>query len=74
MYSNSNTNLSSHLSIVKYYDGFNSIEFANAVEFRDDRTPIVNEVVPAFGDVYGGYEIAIKGVNLGFELPIISID
>ena len=74
VYSDSSPNLTSHFSTVSYYDGFNSVNFTNAVEFRDDRTPIVNEVVPAFGDVYGGYEIVIKGVNLGFGQQIVLID
>lgn len=59
---------------MSYYDGFNSINFSNAVEFRDDRTPIVDGVSPAYGDVYGGYEIVINGANLGFGQQTILVD
>lgn len=63
----------SHSSSFTYNDGFNSRVF-NSIEFRQDRTPTVQSVVPAYGDIFGGYNITLTGTNLGFGSATILID
>lgn len=72
--SSSTATLSSTTSAVTYYDGANTKAFSNAIEFRSDQTPIVQSVVPPYGDIFGGYTITISGSNLGFAPATILID
>ena len=44
------------------------------IEFRQDHTPTVQSVVPAYGDTFGGYNITLTGTNLGFTGAVILID
>lgn len=44
------------------------------MEFRQDHTPTVLQVVPPYGDIFGGYQITLTGTNLGFAPPTILID
>lgn len=57
-----------------YQDGFNNVSFSNAIEFRQDKTPIVETISPAYGDIFGGYDLTLTGQNLGFGTPTILID
>lgn len=66
--------INSTRSSVTYYDGANSKTFSNVIEFRQDQTPIVQSVVPPYGDIFGGYTITISGSNLGFAPATILID
>lgn len=43
-------------------DGANTQTFANVIEYREDKTPIVTGVTPGKGDVFGNYDITITGI------------
>ena len=57
-----------------YQDGANTFSYSNIVEFRQDRTPIVNTLSQTTGDVFGGYLITLNGNYLNFSTPSIAID
>ena len=57
-----------------YNDGLNSQTFNNAIEFRQDKTPIVTSVSPRYGGIAGGYDITLTGTNLDVATATISID
>ena len=64
-----NIDLTSVVSPVTYVDPFNSIVLASsaAVEYRQDNTGTIDSVVPPYGDIFGGYDIVLKGTNLDFS-------
>lgn len=66
--------ISSTQSSVYYFDGANTKAFSNAIEFRQDQTPVVQSVVPPYGDIFGNYNITISGTNLGFASATVLID
>lgn len=59
-------------------DGHNTYTFTNAVEYRQDKTPIVTTARNANnkpnGDVFGNYDITISGTSLDVGTPKIMID
>ena len=55
-------------------DGITTQTFANAIEYREDKTPIVTGVTPDSGDVFGGYDITITGNYLDVGTPKVNID
>ena len=74
VFSNQTPSLSSQASTITYNDGLNTRSFNNAAVFTSAATPTVTEVVPPYGDIFGGYTIAIKGTNLGFGPANVLID
>ena len=44
-----------------FNDGYNTFDFTDVIEYRQDKTPIIDTVSPANGDVFGGYEITLTG-------------
>jgi hypothetical protein len=44
------------------------------VEFRQDRTPVVDALSRTTGDVFGGYNLTLTGSYLNFSTPAVSID
>lgn len=67
------SNLTSLFSIVYYQDGYNNISLSNKIEFREDKTPIIEAVIPSYGDVFGGYSLVMTGSNL-IGSPSVLID
>lgn len=61
-------------SQIIYEDGGNTFTLANSIEFREDRTPIVNTLSKLNGDVFGGYDLTLTGINLNFATPTVTID
>lgn len=55
-------------------DGANTQTFANAIEYRDDSTPIVTGVTPDKGDVFGNYDITLTGTSFDKGTPKVMID
>lgn len=69
------TDVTSHTSDLIFNDGLDTpITFSDAVIYKDDHTPIVTEVSPRNGDVFGGYSLTLTGTNLDFDTPVIMID
>lgn len=66
--------LASQTADVIYYDGFNTKTFAGALEYRQDKTPIVTSVSPRYGDIFGGYTLNLTGTNLDAGTAVIKID
>lgn len=64
----------SQFATVTYKDGYNSLSFSNALEFRQDHTPTVDSVSPSYGDIFGGYQITIRGSYLNFGTQVVLID
>jgi hypothetical protein len=62
------------MSDVIYQDGYNNYTITGGIEYRSDRTPIVQTVTPRYGTILGGYNITINGSNLGFGAPNVLID
>lgn len=58
----------------EFNDGFNTFTFSNAIEYRQDGTPIITSVTPANGDVFGGYNITIGGSYLDIGAVSVMID
>jgi hypothetical protein len=54
IYSTATATLASTTVDVIYHDGQNSQTFANALEFRQDHTPVVTAVSPRYGTIAGG--------------------
>ena len=52
-----------------FSDGFNTFTFNNAIEYREDKTPIVDTISPSTGDVFGGYNITLTGSYLDIGTP-----
>ena len=68
-------NIVSHtIASAIFDDGHNTFTFANAIEYRQDKTPKVNTVAPRNGDVFGGYTITLAGENLDAGTATIMID
>ena len=57
-----------------YNDGLNSQTFNNAIEFRQDKTPIVTSVSPRYGAITGGYDLTLTGTNLDVAAATVTID
>ena len=51
------TTISSHFADVVFEDGYNTYTFTNAIQYREDATPVVQTVSPKNGDVFGQYNI-----------------
>ena len=66
--------MASQSSDVVYNDGLNSQTFTNAIEFRQDKTPIVTSVSPRYGDINGGYTLTLTGTNLDAASATVTID
>ena len=66
--------LASFTSDVVYNDGANTFTYAGGVEFREDRTPLVQTLSQTTGDVFGGYDITLNGQYLDIGTPHILID
>ncbi len=74
IYSTLSATLASQTADVVYVDGFNTKTFTNAIEYREDHTPVVTSVSPRYGDVFGNYIITLTGTNLNAGAAVISID
>lgn len=48
--------------------------FNGALSYRSDKTPKVTSVSQKNGDVFGGYNLTITGVNLNLGTPTVVID
>ena len=48
--------LTSFQSDLVFDDGITTQTFASAIEYRQEKTPIVTGVTPDKGDVFGGYD------------------
>jgi hypothetical protein len=68
------TDFTANPSSIIYEDGGNTFTLSNGIEFREDKTPIVNSISKLNGDVFGGYSITLTGVNLNFATPTVTID
>lgn len=66
--------MTSNFADITYQDGVNTFTYTNAVEFREDHTPIVGMLSRTTGDVFGGYNLTLNGDNLNFEVPTVTID
>lgn len=67
-------NIASYSTDILFNDGLNTKTFTSALEYRNDKTPVVKNVSPKNGDVYGGYDITITGDYLNLDTPIVNID
>jgi hypothetical protein len=63
--------LTSQATGMVYSDGYSTFNLSSLLYFRSDRTPIVTSVSPAYGDIFGGYNLTLTGSNLGFASNII---
>ena len=59
---------------VEFDDGFNTFTFNNVIEYRQDKTPIIDTVTPSTGDVFGGYTITLAGSYLDIGSASVIID
>lgn len=59
---------------ITFQDGANTFTYTNAIEFREDHTPVVAMLSRTTGDVFGGYNLTLNGDNLNFEVPTVAID
>lgn len=50
---------------VMFNDGYNQYTWTNAVEYRQDATPVVSTVSPSTGSVKGSETITLTGSYLG---------
>lgn len=66
--------VTSFVSDLIFDDGLTTQTFANAVDYRKDKTPIVTSVSPKNGDVFGGYNITITGTYFDLSTPTVHID
>ena len=64
----------SQYATITYKDGFNTKNYTNALQFRHDRTPVVDSIYPPYGDIFGGYNISITGKYLNTSVPTVYID
>lgn len=64
----------SFLSNITFYDGLNTITFENALEYKRDHTPIISNISPDKGDVFGGYDITLTGEYLDVGTPTVIVD
>lgn len=64
----------SHQADIVIDDGHNSYFFEDMVNYGKQYTPVISEVTPATGDVFGGYDITLKGSNLDIGVPSVVID
>jgi hypothetical protein len=74
LYSSVAATLASTTSDVVYHDGFNTKTFTGALEFREDKSPIVTGVSPRYGEIFGGYTLTLSGTNLDAGVATITID
>lgn len=68
------TDTTSFLSDLIIDDGLNQQVLTGAIDYRKDKTSVVNSVTPNNGDVFGGYEITITGLYFAVGIPTVSID
>jgi len=68
------SDIASFKSDLVFDDGVTTQTFTNAIEYREDKTPIVTGVTPDSGDVFGNYDITITGVYFGTSVPTVTID
>jgi hypothetical protein len=66
--------ITSFKSNLVFDDGVNTQIFTDAIEYCEDKTPIVSGVDPKIGDIYGGYNITISGDYLNISTPKVNID
>jgi hypothetical protein len=45
-----------------------------AVSYKEDFTPIVTDVTPNKGDVFGNYPIKLTGLYFNVGTPVIKVD
>ena len=57
------------VSSIEFQDGFRSEVFSNVLEYRADKTPIIDSISPSTGDVFGGYNISLSGSYLDIGTP-----
>lgn len=74
MSNNNPTSLTSNFANLVYQDGANTFTYNNLIEYRQDRTPIVQTLSQTTGDVFGGYLITLNGNYLNFDTPSVIID
>jgi hypothetical protein len=55
-------------------DGHTQQTFLNAIEYRQDSTPVIEHVTPEKGDVFGGYTVTLTGKYLNISAPEVKID
>ena len=55
-------------------DGFNTVSLTSILEYRKDKTPVVDNVMNPTGDVFGGYNITLSGSYLDIGTPSVMID
>lgn len=59
------SSITSFQTDVVFVDGYNQYTWTNAVEYREDATPVVTSVSPKTGTVKGGETITLTGNYLG---------
>ena len=70
----STINITSFSADIVFDNGISTKTFSGVLKYRKDATPIVSSISPKIGDVYGGYNITITGVNLNSTAPSVNID
>ena len=68
------SDISNHTVSPVFDDGHNTYSFTNAIEYRQDKTPIIDDVGPSTGNVFGGYNITLTGSFLDIGTAKVTID
>ena len=55
-------------------DGLNSYPLTNVIEYRQDKTPVVESLNMRTGSIYGSETLEITGVNLNLGTAEVIID
>jgi hypothetical protein len=67
-------NLASYKTDVIFDDGVNQRTFTEFLIYNSAHTSIVKSVSPRNGDIFGGYNLTLTGVNLDVNTPTVNID
>ena len=66
--------LTSHFIDAEITDGLNSYTLANAVEYRQDKTPLITGISQERGSVHGGDTLTLTGNYLDIGEAMIEVD
>lgn len=67
--------INSHsISTVEFTDGYNTASFSGVLEYKKDKTPVIDNVMNPTGHVFGGYDLTLSGSYLDIGTPSIMID
>ena len=76
MYNNIPSDASSVTTNLKFTDGYNAYDYSGVLTYSSASTPVVTDISPNNGTIYGGTTVTFTGTNLNVDSahPSVFID